>query len=189
MVEIDRNRIECAVKEILIAIGEDPDKGYTKNTPKRVADMYVEFFENSKHDNSHMFKNSITLNSSMNGNEVIIVKGIPIYSMCEHHFLPFHGYANIAYIPGKNKNIIGFSKIYDIFYSYSRKLQLQEKLTIQIAESFLSNIKPAGVFVSLNCEHLCVTMRNVSNAKSKIITNVTRGNMQYNEIVDIVAHQ
>lgn len=186
---VDLERIEFAIKEIIKAIGEDPSKPNLKDTPRRVAKACLEFFDTSKrlenYRDSQIFNNYMNIDSA-NGSNTIIIKDIPIYSVCEHHLLPFHGVANLAYTLGNDKKTIGFSKICDLVSIYSKKLQLQERLTVQIAESIVKNIQPKGVFVTLKCEHLCVTMRNTYNSSSRIITNATRGNIEYNEIVNFI---
>ncbi len=170
---MDKQRIENAVREILLAIGEDPDREGLVETPKRVANMYAEIFSGLEDDPKRHLK---IFNESEN-DEMVIVRDIPMYSMCEHHLLPFVGKAHIAYIP-ENGKVIGLSKLARIVDSFSKKPQLQERLTSQIADFLEENLRPKGVAVVIEAEHLCMTMRGARAAGSKTQTSALRGSMR-----------
>lgn len=170
---MDKQRIENAVREILLAIGEDPDREGLAETPKRVANMYAEIFSGLEDDPKRHLK---IFNESKN-DEMVIVRDIPMYSMCEHHLLPFVGKAHIAYIP-ENGKVIGLSKLARIVDSFSKKPQLQERLTSQIADFLEENLRPKGVAVVIEAEHLCMTMRGARAAGSKTQTSALRGSMR-----------
>lgn len=169
---MDKERIEAAVREILLAIGEDPDREGLAETPHRVAEMYGEIFggmEESPEKHLKIFSES--------SDEMVTVRDIPLYSMCEHHLLPFTGVAHIAYIPRGGK-VIGLSKLARIVNCYARRPQLQERLTAQIADFLEQNLHPLGVAVIIEAEHLCMTMRGVRAAGSKTQTSALRGCMR-----------
>ena len=170
---MDKQRIENAVREILLAIGEDPNREGLVETPKRVANMYAEIFSGLEDDPKRHLK---IFNESEN-DEMVIVRDIPMYSMCEHHLLPFVGKAHIAYIP-ENGKVIGLSKLARIVDSFSKKPQLQERLTSQIADFLEENLRPKGVAVVIEAEHLCMTMRGARAAGSKTQTSALRGSMR-----------
>lgn len=170
---MDKERIEKAVREILIAIGEDPDREGLLETPRRVANMYEEVFcglENSPQKHLKIF------NEEKN-EEMVVVRDIPLYSMCEHHLLPFVGKAHIVYIP-KNGRVIGLSKLARIVDNFARRPQIQERLTSQIADFLMDNLDPLGVAVVIEAEHLCMTMRGARAAGAKTKTSALRGNMR-----------
>lgn len=166
---IDKPRIEAAVREILCAIGEDPDREGLVETPRRVADMYAEIFAGLESDPTDHVKIFSTEHE-----EMVIVRDIPLYSMCEHHLLPFVGKAHVAYIPTDGK-VAGLSKIARIVGDFARRPQLQERLTSQIADFIMDNFHPQGVAVLIEAEHLCMTMRGVKSAGSKTQTSALRG--------------
>lgn len=170
---MDKKRIENAVREILIAIGEDPDREGLVETPKRVANMYEEIFAGIDDDPTRHLK---VFNEGDN-DEMVIVRDIPMYSMCEHHLLPFVGKAHIAYIPSQGK-VIGLSKLARIVDSFSKKPQLQERLTSQIADFLEENLSPKGVAVVVEAEHLCMTMRGARAAGATTQTSALRGSMR-----------
>ncbi len=170
---MDKQRIENAVREILLAIGEDPDREGLVETPKRVANMYAEIFSGLSDDPKRHLK---IFNESEN-DEMVIVRDIPMYSMCEHHLLPFVGKAHIAYIPSEGK-VIGLSKLARIVDSFSKKPQLQERLTSQIADFLEENLSPKGIAVVVEAEHLCMTMRGARAAGAKTQTSALRGSMR-----------
>lgn len=170
---MDKQRIECAVREILFAIGENPDREGLIETPKRVANMYAEIFSGLEDDPKRHLK---MFNESEN-DEMVIVRDIPLYSMCEHHLLPFVGKAHIAYIPSQG-NVIGLSKLARIVDSFSKKPQLQERLTSQIADFLEENLSPKGIAVVVEAEHLCMTMRGARAAGAKTQTSALRGSMR-----------
>ncbi len=170
---MDKKRIENAVREILIAIGEDPDREGLVETPKRVANMYEEIFAGIEDDPTRHLK----IFNEGNNDEMVIVRDIPMYSMCEHHLLPFVGKAHIAYIPSEGK-VIGLSKLARIVDSFSKKPQLQERLTSQIADFLEENLSPQGVAVVVEAEHLCMTMRGARAAGATTQTSALRGSMR-----------
>lgn len=170
---MDKERIQNAVREILIAVGEDPDREGLLETPKRVANMYEEIFAGLTEDP----KQHIKLFNEQSNDEMVIVKDIPFYSMCEHHLLPFFGKAHIGYIPSDNK-IIGLSKLARIIDNFAKKPQVQERLTSDIADFLNDNLQPKGVAVIMEAEHMCMTMRGARAAGSKTQTSALRGIMR-----------
>lgn len=170
---MDKERIQNAVREILIAVGEDPDREGLLETPKRVANMYEEIFAGLTEDP----KQHIKLFNEQSNDEMVIVKDIPFYSMCEHHLLPFFGKAHIGYIPSDNK-IIGLSKLARIVDNFAKKPQVQERLTSDIADYLNDNLQPKGVAVIMEAEHMCMTMRGARAAGSKTQTSALRGIMR-----------
>lgn len=170
---MDKERIQNAVREILIAVGEDPDREGLLETPKRVENMYEEIFAGLTEDP----KQHIKLFNEQSNDEMVIVKDIPFYSMCEHHLLPFFGKAHIGYIPSDNK-IIGLSKLARIVDNFAKKPQVQERLTSDIADFLNDNLQPKGVAVIMEAEHMCMTMRGARAAGSKTQTSALRGIMR-----------
>ena len=170
---MDKERIQNAVREILIAVGEDPDREGLLETPKRVANMYEEIFAGLTEDP----KQHIKLFNEQSNDEMVIVKDIPFYSMCEHHLLPFFGKAHIGYIPSDNK-IIGLSKLARIVDNFAKKPQVQERLTSDFADFLNDNLQPKGVAVIMEAEHMCMTMRGARAAGSKTQTSALRGIMR-----------
>lgn len=170
---MNKERIQNAVREILIAVGEDPDREGLLETPKRVANMYEEIFAGLTEDP----KQHIKLFNEQSNDEMVIVKDIPFYSMCEHHLLPFFGKAHIGYIPSDNK-IIGLSKLARIVDNFAKKPQVQERLTSDIADFLNDNLQPKGVAVIMEAEHMCMTMRGARAAGSKTQTSALRGIMR-----------
>ncbi|MDD5456798.1 MAG: GTP cyclohydrolase I FolE [Candidatus Margulisbacteria bacterium] len=166
---IDTEKIENAVKQILKAIGEDTDREGLKETPQRISKMYQEIFSGIHKDPADHIK----FFYAENHQEMVVVKNIPFYSMCEHHLLPFFGSADIAYIP--DKKITGISKLARIVDTYAKRLQLQERLTTQVAEFIMKNFQPQGVMVVLKAEHLCMSMRGIQKPGTEIITSAVRG--------------
>lgn len=173
---VDREKVEVAVKMILEAIGEDPEREGLKETPARVARMYSEIFcglwEDPQKHLSKMF--------SEEHEEMVLVKDIPIYSMCEHHLLPFYGKAHVAYIPRKG-NVTGLSKLARVVEGFAKRPQLQERLTSQIADTIMKVLNPHGVLVVIEAEHMCMTLRGVKKPGSKTITSAVRGQFQRSE--------
>ena len=167
---MDLPKIEHAVREILEAIGEDPDREGLQETPQRVARMYAEVFAGLHRDISKDIK---TFHGEGN-DEMILIGDIPFYSMCEHHLLPFHGKAHVVYIP-KDGKIFGLSKVARIVDTLSRKPQLQEKLTSEIADAIEHAVDARSVCVVLEAEHLCMTMRGIRKPGSKTVTSAMRG--------------
>lgn len=170
---MDKERIQNAVREILLAVGEDPDREGLLETPKRVANMYEEIFAGLTENP----KQHIKLFNEQSNDEMVIVKDIPFYSMCEHHLLPFFGKAHIGYIPSDNK-IIGLSKLARIVDNFAKKPQVQERLTSDIADFLNDNLQPKGVAVIMEAEHMCMTMRGARAAGSKTQTSALRGIMR-----------
>ncbi len=168
---MDLPRIERAVREILEAIGEDPERDGLRDTPVRVARMYAEIASGLHEDPSEHL--TVTFDSSHD--EMVMVRDIPLYSLCEHHFVPFSGKAHVAYIPGKDGKITGLSKIARLVEGYSRRPQVQEQLTVQIAEAMERTLDPRGVMVIIEAEHLCMSMRGVQKAGSTTVTSAVRG--------------
>lgn len=170
---MDKERIENAVREILLAVGEDPNRAGLVETPRRVANMYEEMFagleENPKQHLKFFEENS--------NDEMVIVRDIPFSSMCEHHLLPFVGKAHIAYIPDENK-IIGLSKFARIVDNFAKKPQVQERLTHDIADFLNENLKPKGVAVIIEAEHMCMSIRGAKASGSKTQTSALRGLMK-----------
>ncbi len=168
---VDRARIAKAVREILEAIGEDPDRPGLERTPERVADMYAEIFSGIQdHAGEHL---AVTFDAEHD--EMVMVKDIPLYSVCEHHLAPFLGRAHVAYIPNAEGRITGLSKIARLVDSYARRLQVQERLTTQIADEMVRSLRPRGVLVVVEAEHLCMSMRGVQKPGTTTITSAVRG--------------
>lgn len=167
---MDKEKIMKAVRDILIAVGEDPDREGLKETPRRVAAMYEEVLSGINVDPGEHFK----VFHEEEHDEIVLLKDIPLYSVCEHHMVPFMGRAHIAYIPGGNR-ITGLSKIARVIDTLSRRLQLQERLTTQIASVLMKKLKPKGVLVVLEAEHLCMSMRGVKKPGIITTTSAVRG--------------
>jgi GTP cyclohydrolase IA len=168
---VDQPRIEAAVREILIAIGEDPDRDGLLNTPGRVARMYAEVCGGLHEDpDSHL---QVTFEAGHD--EMVMVRDIPLYSLCEHHLVPFVGKAHVAYIPGVDGRITGLSKLARLVDSYAKRPQVQERLTAQVADEIERTLRPRGVLVVIEAEHLCMSMRGVRKAGSSTVTSAVRG--------------
>ncbi len=165
----DQERIRKAVREILLAIGEDPDREGLARTPDRVAEMYQEIFCGLRQDPTE----ALQVTFAENHQEMVILKDIPFYSMCEHHLLPFHGKAHVGYIP--SGKVLGISKIARAVEVLARRPQLQERLTSQIADAIMDAVKPIGVGVVIEAEHLCMTMRGIRKPGSMVVTSANRG--------------
>lgn len=170
--KLDQQRIENAVLEILYAIGEDPQREGLVETPKRVARMLEEIFGGLSEDPKKYLKTF-----QLDNNEMVVVRDIPLYSMCEHHLLPFVGKAHIAYIP-EDGRVIGLSKLARIVNCYARRPQIQEKLTAQIADFIDGELNAQGVAVVIEAEHLCMTMRGVKASGAQTVTSALRGTMR-----------
>jgi GTP cyclohydrolase I len=173
---MDKKKIEKAIKDILEAIGENPQRKDLLDTPKRVAEMYEEIFCGIHQDPQQELE--VVLDQKHH--EIILLKGIPLYSVCEHHLLPFIGRAHIAYIP-KNGRVTGLSKLARVVDVLSRRPQVQERLTTQIAEIIMSKLKPLGVMVVIEAEHLCMSMRGVKKPGTMTITSAVRGIFKENQ--------
>lgn len=184
----DQQKIENAIREIIIAIGEDPDRDGLQDTPARVARAYKEMF-------SGLYKRPeevLATTFDLNHNELVIVKNIDIFSVCEHHLLPFVGKASVGYIPNNNGQITGLSKLARLIDVYAKRPQVQERLTSQVADALMRILKPQGVIVVIECEHFCMSMRGVSKPGSKTTTSVVRGNLQdpalRHEALTLISH-
>ena len=184
----DQQKIENAIREIIIAIGEDPDRDGLQDTPARVARAYKEMFSGLYERPEEVLATTFDLNH----NELVIVKNIDIFSVCEHHLLPFVGKASVGYIPNNNGQITGLSKLARLIDVYAKRPQVQERLTSQVADALMRILKPQGVIVVIECELFCMSMRGVSKPGSKTTTSVVRGNLQdpalRHEALTLISH-
>lgn len=171
IVVVDITKIETAVSAIIEAIGDDPQREGLQGTPKRIADMYSELFAGLDMD----AKTELTVGFEVGHREMVILRDIPFYSMCEHHLLPFYGVAHIGYIPNKEGRVVGVSKLARVVEIFAKRLQLQERMTSQIADAIVEALQPDGVSVVVQAEHLCMTMRGIKKPGSNVITSATRG--------------
>ncbi|HLZ70608.1 MAG TPA: GTP cyclohydrolase I FolE [Dehalococcoidia bacterium] len=169
---IDQERVQAAVREIIEAVGEDPRREGLIDTPRRIADMYGEIFAGLWQDPRDLL--AVTFDEGHD--EMVILKDIPFYSLCEHHFLPFHGVAHVGYIP--EGRVVGISKIARVVEAFAKRPQLQERLTAQIADCILDALQPDGVAVVVEAEHLCMTMRGVKKPGSRMVTSAVRGHFK-----------
>ena len=167
---MDNKKIERAVRDILEAIGEDPKRKDLLDTPRRVAQMYEEIFSGI----SQKPEEELEVVLEQKHNEIVLLKGIPLYTICEHHFLPFVGRAHVAYIP-KNGRVTGLSKLARVVDILSKRPQVQERLTTQIAEIIMAKLKPMGVMVVIEAEHMCMSMRGVKKPGALTVTSAVRG--------------
>jgi GTP cyclohydrolase I len=170
----DAVKVEAAIRELLIGIGENPDREGLAQTPARVAKSYAEIF-GGIHQTA---KDVLTTTFSLGHDELVVVRDIPIYSTCEHHLLPFHGVGHVGYIPGEDGKITGLSKIARLVDMYSRRPQVQERLTTQIADAMTDILGARGVIVVIECEHLCMSMRGIRKPGSTTLTSVVRGQLR-----------
>jgi GTP cyclohydrolase I len=171
--EFDQARAEKAITELLIAIGEDPNRDGLKDTPKRVAKAFKENFAGLWQKPSEV----LTTTFDIGHQELVIVREIEVFSHCEHHLTPFHGVAHIGYIPGDSGRITGLSKLARLVDLYARRPQVQERLTSQIADALVEILQPAGVIVIIDCEHLCMSMRGVRKSQARTTTSAVRGQL------------
>ncbi|GGS75368.1 GTP cyclohydrolase 1 [Planobispora rosea] len=169
--QVDHARIEKAVREILIAIGEDPDRDGLQDTPARVARAYAEQFAGL----GQVPEDVLTKVFDVDHDEMILVRDIEVYSTCEHHLVPFHGLAHVGYIPNDRGQVTGLSKLARLVDVYARRPQVQERMTSQIADALMRVLEPRGVIVVIECEHLCMTMRGVRKPGAKTTTSAVRG--------------
>ena len=174
---MDRAKIEQAVRMIIEGIGDDPDREGVVDTPRRVADMYEEIFAGIGKDPADV----ISVVKGADHDEMIMVKDIPLTALCEHHMLPFNGKAHVAYIPSKDGRITGLSKIARVVDVCAKRLQVQERLTTQVADAIEKALEPRGVFVVIEAEHLCMTMRGVKKPGSLTVTSAVRGRFRSDE--------
>ncbi|WNC17248.1 GTP cyclohydrolase I FolE [Brevibacillus brevis] len=168
--DVDLDKIQQAVRMILEAVGEDPDREGLLDTPKRVAKMYAEVFEGMRIDEEQYFETVF----SEDHEEMVLVKDIPFYSMCEHHLVPFFGKAHVAYVP-RGGRVVGLSKLARAVDTVARRPQLQERITSTVADAIVRKLDPHGVVVVVEAEHMCMTMRGVKKPGSKTVTSAVRG--------------
>ena len=168
---IDQPRIEAAVRELLAAIGEDPDRDGLQATPGRVARLYAEVCSGLHEDPAR----HVVTTFEAGHDEMVMVRDIPLYSLCEHHMVPFIGKGHVAYIPGTDGRVVGLSKLARLVDGYARRLQVQERLTRQVADALEASLDPRGVMVVVEAEHLCMAMRGVKAAGTTTVTSSVRG--------------
>lgn len=171
---VDLGRIEAAVRDILLAIGEDPDRPGLKETPSRVAHAYAELFAGLRADPREV----LAISFDEGHRELVIVRDVEVHSFCEHHLLPFTGWAHIGYVPGESGGIVGLSKLARLVEIYARRPQVQERLTSQIADEMHQTLDAAGVVVVIECEHMCMSMRGIRKAGASTVTSAVRGTMR-----------
>lgn len=171
---VDLPRAEAAVRELLIAVGEDPDRDGLRDTPKRVAKSYIELLAGLDQTATDV----LNVEFEVGHEELVLVTDIELWSMCEHHLVPFFGVAHVGYIPADGGRVTGLSKLARLVDVYARRPQVQERLTTQIAESLVEILKPRGVIVVLEAEHLCMAMRGVRKGGAKTITSAVRGQLR-----------
>ncbi|MFK2824219.1 GTP cyclohydrolase I FolE [Bacillus sp. B190/17] len=170
MAEVNRTQIEEAVRMILEAVGEDPNREGLLDTPKRVAKMYEEIFSGINKDPKEYFETIF----GEDYEELVLVKDIPFYSLCEHHLVPFFGHAHVAYLP-KNGKVTGLSKLARAVETVARRPQLQERITAEVADAIMEKLHPHGVMVVVEAEHMCMAMRGVKKPGAKTVTTAARG--------------
>ncbi len=170
----DLPKIEAAVRSILEAIGEDPDRDGLKDTPQRVAKSYADLCRGLHQSADEL----LVVSFDIGYDEMVLVKDIEMFSMCEHHLLPFHGKAHVGYIPGPEGRVTGLSKLARLVEVYARRPQVQERLTTQIADALVDNLNPRGVIVVVEAEHLCMSMRGVHKPGAKTMTSAVRGQLR-----------
>ncbi len=171
---VDHARIEAAVREILIAVGEDPDRDGLRDTPGRVARSYEELFSGLEADPAELLATTFDIDHD----ELVLVRDVELTSCCEHHLLPFVGVAHVGYIPGPGGKVTGLSKLARLVDIYARRPQVQERLTSQIADALVEHIGASGVIVVVEAEHMCMTMRGVRKRGSRTITSAVRGQLR-----------
>ncbi|GGU79315.1 GTP cyclohydrolase 1 [Streptomyces litmocidini] len=172
--EFDEKRAENAVRELLIAVGEDPDREGLRDTPGRVARAYKEIFAGLWQEPEDV----LTTTFDLGHDEMVLVKDIEVYSTCEHHLVPFRGVAHVGYIPSTSGKITGLSKLARLVDVYARRPQVQERLTTQVADSLMEILEPRGVIVVFECEHMCMSMRGIRKPGAKTITSAVRGQLR-----------
>jgi GTP cyclohydrolase I len=172
--DVDHGRLESAVREILAAVGEDPDRDGLRDTPQRVARMYAEVLRGMHEDP----RTHLTTTFDANHDEIVLVRDIPFSSMCEHHMVPFLGHAHVGYLPGESGRITGLSKLARLVDGYASRLQVQERLTNEIATAMEAVLEPAGVIVVLEAEHLCMSIRGVKKPGALTMTSAVRGHFR-----------
>jgi GTP cyclohydrolase I len=173
---MDTKRIEKAIRDILIAVGEDPKRKDIIDTPRRVAEMYEEILSGTRDDP----EKELEVIFEKEHDEIVLLKNIPFYSMCEHHMLPFIGKAHVAYIPSNNR-VTGLSKLVRVVDIFAKRLQVQERITTDVADIIMKKLKPRGVMVIIEAEHMCMSMRGVKKPGVMTITSAVRGTFRKNE--------
>ena len=173
---LDEDVIKKALADIIKAIGEDPSREGLRDTPRRVAEMYSELFQGIDKDP----RQELEVGFELGHREMVILKDIPFYSMCEHHLLPFYGVAHVGYIPNDEGRIVGISKIARVVETIARRPQVQERMTTEIADAISEGIKADGVAVVVRAEHLCMVMRGIKKPGSNVITSAIRGSFHSN---------
>lgn len=171
---VDLERAASAVRELLLALGEDPEREGLVNTPMRVAKAYDEMFSGLEQDPEEILNTVFDIGHD----EMILVKDIQLYSTCEHHLVPFHGVAHVGYIPGVDGRVTGLSKLARVVEVFAKRPQVQERMTAQIADALVRTLNPRGVIVVIECEHLCMSMRGVKKPGSRTVTSAVRGQMR-----------
>lgn len=171
---IDHARAEAAVRELLIAVGEDPDRDGLRDTPARVARSYEELLAGMGQDPQEI----LAATFDVGHDELVLVKDIELWSMCEHHLVPFTGLAHVGYIPGEGGHVTGLSKLARLVDCFGRRPQVQERLTTQIADALIESLQPRGVIVVIEAEHLCMAMRGVRKGGASTITSAVRGQLR-----------
>jgi GTP cyclohydrolase I len=171
---VDLDRIAAAVREILIAVGEDPDREGLLRTPQRVARAYAEMFAGLRIDPQTVLSTTFEAGHQ----ELVLVRDIEVISSCEHHLLPFHGVAHVGYIPGPDGRITGLSKLARLVEVYARRPQVQERLTAQVADTLMAKLAPRGVIVVVDCEHMCMAARGIRKPGARTVTSAVRGALQ-----------
>lgn len=174
--DVDLARVAAAIREILTAVGEDPDRDGLRDTPIRVARAYVEILGGYGQDP----RDHLTKQFEVEHNEMVIVRDIPFASLCEHHMLPFIGRAHVAYIPGSGGRVCGLSKLARLVDGYARRLQVQERLNMQVADALMDRLGAAGAMVVMEAEHLCMSMRGIRKPGSMTTTSAVRGSLRHN---------
>jgi GTP cyclohydrolase I len=169
-----KKQVELAALSIIKAIGEDPQRQGLVGTPERIAEMYEEIFSGMGKD----ARAELSVCFEEGHREMVILKDIPFYSMCEHHFLPFYGVVHVGYIPNRDGRVVGISKIARVVDIFARRLQLQERMTGQVADAIMDALQPDGVAVVIKAEHLCMMMRGIKKAGTNVITSATRGSFR-----------
>ncbi len=168
---VDEEKIRRAVLSLIEAIGDDPEREGLAGTPQRIAEMYAELFMGMDVDPAE----ELSAGFEVGHREMVILRDIPFYSMCEHHLLPFFGVAHVGYVPNTDGRVVGISKLARVVDALAKRPQLQERLTTQIADTILKALQPDGVAVVIQAEHLCMTMRGIKKPGSNVITSATRG--------------
>lgn len=186
---VDLPRIEDAVREILLAVGEDPDREGLKDTPARVARAYEESFKGLTQDPAELLGTTFDIGHE----ELVLVRDVPFYSMCEHHLVPFYGHAHIGYIPSPEGKVTGLSKLARLVDIFAKRPQIQEQLTTQVVDALVEHLEPQGAIVIIEGEHLCMSMRGVSKPGAKTITSAVRGQLRdsatRSEAMSLILHK